>query len=67
MTELKELEISKQESLFCQIWITLGRPIFGPFATHTLGTAVLEAAYIKTQRPGLRRQKKFVYTLKLFR
>ena len=28
---------------------------------------LLEAAYIKTRRPGLCRQKEFVYTLKLFR
>ena len=39
-----------------------------------LGTArssfdlyLLEAAYIKTQRPALCRQKEYVYTLKLFR
>ena len=28
---------------------------------------ILEAAYIKTQRPMLCRQKEFVYALKLFR
>ena len=28
---------------------------------------LLEAAYIKTQRPALYRQKEFVYALKLFR
>ena len=28
---------------------------------------LLEATYIKTRRPGLCRQKEFVYTLKLFR
>jgi len=29
----------KRKSWFWQIWITLARPIFRPFATHTLGTA----------------------------
>ena len=29
----------KVKSSFLLIWITSGRPIFWPFATHTLGTA----------------------------
>jgi len=41
MTELKELEKWKAKSSFWQISITLARPIFRPFATHTLGTAAI--------------------------
>jgi len=48
MTELKELEKWKEKSSFWQIWITLARPIFRLFATHTLGTAGLEGQRIQS-------------------
>jgi len=41
-TELKELAKWKEKSSLWQIWIILARPIFRPFATHTLGTAELQ-------------------------